>query len=147
MLFFLPLISVTMFPGIWAMNFLALILRMFKVSVSSLGKKRRCSAWCFENSLVFWCQPKTKTFSRSKCYNFAIFLQTSLRHKSGYYEESSWTTLFVHNINCCKSLWVFADIYPFPPCYDSWMSSLDFIIATLCQAFCVCVLQEASLEN
>lgn len=99
-----PLISVTMFPGIWAMNFLAWILRMPKVSVSSLGKKGRCSAWCFENSLVFWCQPKMKKFSKSKCYNFAICLQTSLRHKSGYYEECSWTTLFVHNFNCCKSL-------------------------------------------
>lgn len=136
-----------MFPGIWEMNFLASILRMLKVPVSSLGKKRRYSAWCFENSLVFWCQCKTKNFSKSKYYNLAIFLQTSLRQKRGYYEECSWTNLFVHNFNCCKSPWVFADIYPFPPCCDSWMFSLDFIIPVLCQAFCVCVLPEASLES
>lgn len=55
----IALISVTMFPGIWEMNFLALILRM---PLSPLGQKRTCSAQCFENSLVFWCQCKTKVF-------------------------------------------------------------------------------------
>lgn len=101
--FFFSLISVTVFPGIWELNFLASVLRMLKVPVSSLGKKRRYSAWCFENSLVFWCQCKTKNFSKSKYYNLAKFIRTSLRHKHGYYEEYSWTTLFVHNFNCCKS--------------------------------------------
>lgn len=91
-----PLISVTMFAGIWQMNFLALILR---TPVSSLGKKRRYSAWCFENSLVFWCQCKTKKFSNSKCYNLAIFLHTSLRCKCGYYKnvdgQSSLCTILI----------------------------------------------------
>lgn len=95
----------------------------------------------------FGASVKPRRFPNLNVIIWPYSLQTSLRRKRGYYEECSWTTLFVQNFNCCKSLWVFADIYPFPPCYDSWMSSLDFITAVLCQAFCVCVLQEASLES
>lgn len=92
--------------------------------------------------LVLWKQfdgflvpARKQKFSRSRPYNLDIFLLTWL----GAWAWLLWRRksvagqpLFEHNFNCFKNLWIFAGIYPFTPCYDSRMSSSDFIIASLC---------------